>query len=338
MLFASPHRPRGLDLLATPSLLACLALTATVGCGDDGDSTGTSTGSAAASTTSGAGGAGTTGSASSTASTGAAGGAGGAGGGAGSCLDAGYAAGERYPVGDDCNFCDCNADGSTTCTARTCASNPGGCTYDGVDHAYAERFPATDQCNECVCAASGLACTRRDCTTLEEGAILVETLDTPCGTDPNFTAQAVLDGLPTDDLTAPFVYNTAGNLYPETLPNTTVRVRVVYEGGFAVCRIPAPGQEAFDLEVVAEWITADGAFDEGLHTYLRRNAGGFTDAWYLAASAPFGGLDGTYNPACLDPMGFAFGATFDANGTVTGSVDKVCETDIGLTVGGFAYP
>lgn len=329
------NSPRSL-LRPTP-VFVVLAVAAIAGCGDDGGSSSEATSSTSASATTGAGGAGGAGGSTSTTGTAGNGGQGGAGGSA-SCLDAGYAAGERYPVGDECNFCDCNADGSTTCTTRTCTSNPGGCTYDGVDHAYAERFPATDQCNECVCAASGLACTRRECTTTEEGAILVETFDTPCGTDPNFTAQAVLDGLPVDDLTAPFLYNTAGSLYPETLPTTTVRVRVVYDGGFAVCRIPAPGQEAFDIEVVAEWITADGAFDEGLHTYLRRNAGGFTDAWYLAASAPFGGLDGAYNPACLDPMGFAFGATFDANGTVTGTVDKTCETDIGLTVGGFAYP
>jgi hypothetical protein len=247
-------------------------------------------------------------------------------------------AGERYPVGDNCNFCDCNADGSTTCTNRTCPSSVGGCTYDGTDHAYAEQFPATDGCNDCVCAASGLACTRRACTTVEEGAILVESLDTPCGPDPSFTAQAVLDGLPVDDLEAAFAYATNGPIYPETLPDTTVRVRVIYDAGFAVCRIPNPGQEAFDIEVLAEWITADGAFDEGFHTYLRRNAGGFTDAWYLAMSAPPNGLDGSFAPACLDANGFGFEAAFDANGTVEGAVSKTCETDILLTVGSFVYP
>ena len=97
-------------------------------------------------------------------------------------------------------------------------------------------------------------------------------------------------------------------LRAETLADTTVRVRVVYDGGFAVCRIPNPGQEAFDIEVVVEWITEDGSFDEGFHTYLRRNAGGFTDAWYLMMSAPPNGLDGSFDPACLDANGFGPGS------------------------------
>ncbi|MFO0615460.1 MAG: hypothetical protein U0414_22900 [Polyangiaceae bacterium] len=255
-----------------------------------------------------------------------------------SCLDAGHAAGDRYPVGDDCNFCECNADGTTTCTSRTCPSLTPGCTYAGMNHAYAEHFPSTDACNDCVCAASGLACTRRPCTTVEEGAILVESLDTPCGSDPNFTAKAVLAGLPVSDVSAPFPYDKTDPKYPETLPETTVRVRVVYDGGFAVCRIPAPGQEAFDIEVLAEWITKDGSFDEGFHTYLRRNAGGFTNAWYLAMSAPKGGLDGTFDPNCFDDNGFSFDATFDASGTVDGSVYKTCETDFGVHTGSFHYP
>lgn len=170
------------------------------------------------------------------------------------------------------------------------------------------------------------------------GAILVESLDEPCGPDPTFTAKAVLDGLPVSDVEAPFEYNTTGPLYPESLPDTTVRVRVVYDGGFAVCRIPAPGQEAFDIEVVAEWITSDGAFDEGFHTYLRRNAGGFTDAWYLLMGAPPNGLDGTYSPSCVGANGFGFAASFDANGSVEGYADKLCEADILLTVGGFFAP
>ncbi len=305
-------------------------------CGDDdaaADTTSSSTGeTTTTSTGNGAGGAGGTSSSASAMSAGGAGGTGGA-----SCLDE-HDAGERYSVGDNCNFCDCNADGTTTCTARTCPAAQGGCSYDGVDYAYAERFPATDACNECVCAASGLACTRRDCTVVEEGAILVESLDTPCGTDPSFTANAVLDGLPFDDLMAPFAYATNGPLYPETLPDTNVRVRIVYEGGFAVCRIPNPGQEAFDIEVVVEWMSADGAFDEGFHSYLRRNASGFVDAWLLAIGAPPGGLDGTYNPACLDANGFGFDATIYADQTAEGHVTKLCETDILLDVGSFNYP
>lgn len=302
-----------------------------VGTGGTGGTTASGGGGTSSTTTSGSAGSG--GSMSTTTSSA----TGGAGGGNPSCLDQGHTAGERYAVGDDCNFCDCHADGTTTCTQRTCKGSMPGCDYGGQQHAYAERFPATDGCNECVCAASGLACTRRDCASSDEGAILVESLDTPCGPDTMFTARAVLDDLPVSDLEAPFLYNKSGPLYPETLPDTKVRFRVVYDGGFAVCRIPSPGQEAFDIEVMVEWITADGAFDEGFHTYLRRNAGGFVDAWFIAAGAPKGGLDGTFNPACLDPNGFSFGATINADGTAEGDIGKTCETDILLTVGTWSY-
>jgi len=263
------------------------------------------------------------------------GGSGGAAG--GSCIDAGHMVGERYPTGDGCNFCDCHADGGVACTDRPCPVQVG-CTYNGVDHAYAEHFPATDGCNECVCAASGLACTRRDCAASDEGAILVESLDTPCGPDPAFTGKSALDGLPISDLVVAFPYNKDGPIYPEVLPDTTVRVRVVYDGGFVVCRIPAPGQEAFDIEASLEWITADGSFDEGFHTFLRRSYPNFVDQWTVYASAPAGGLHGTFNPACLDPNGFSFAVTADVNGTAVGDVSKVCETDILLTVGAWSYP
>ncbi len=337
-------RPRSASLLLTSILVVG-------GCGDD-ESSSTSSGSGGATSStadaSSSAEASTSASTSSTSSSGdatssGAGGAsssssgtGGAGGGA-SCLDE-HEAGERFPVGDDCNFCDCNADGTSTCTARTCTSSVGGCTYDGVDHAYGERFPDVDDCNECVCAASGLACTVRDgCDVVPDSAILVESLDTPCGEDDAFTAAAVLDGLPLSDFVAPFAYDTDGPLYPETLPDTDVRVRIVYDGGFAVCRIPNPGQEAFDIEVLVEWITADGAFDEGFHTYLRRNAGGFVDGWFLAMGTPADGLDGSYDPACFDDNGFGFGATLYADATADGFVDKLCETDLLLTVGSFTY-
>ena len=262
---------------------------------------------------------------------------GGAGAGGGSCIEAGHAAGERFPTGDGCNFCDCQADGKAVCTDRACPPQPG-CTYDGQDHAYAEIFPATDGCNECVCAASGLACTRRDCAPSEEGAILMESLDTPCGPDSAFTGKSALDGLPVSDFVVPFPYKKDGPIYPEILPDTNVRVRVVYDGGFVVCRIPAPGQEAFDIEASLEWITADGSFDEGFHTFLRRSYPNFVDQWWIFASASAGGLHGTFNPACLDPNGFGFSATFDKDGTAFGDVSKTCETDILLTVGGWSYP
>lgn len=252
-----------------------------------------------------------------------------------SCLDEGHAAGDRVPVGDDCNFCECGADGATTCTARTCPAEGPGCTYDGVEHGYGERFAATDGCNECVCAASGLACTRRCSGLAEEGAILLESMNESCGDNDAFTGHAVIAGLPVSDLRAPFDYDAARALYPETRADTEVRFRIVYDGGFVVCRLPSPDQPAIDVEVVLEWITADGAFDEGLHAYLRRNDFGFVDAWLVVASAPVGGLDGTYSPGCLDPNGFSFSAEIEPDGTARGRVSKACETDIGLDVGTF---
>jgi hypothetical protein len=201
-----PNRKRSLVALGISAL--CLGVLAAPGCGDEAPEEG-SRGSQATGS-GGSGGSEATGS----------GGAGGAGAGGGSCIDQGHVAGERFPAGDDCNFCDCQADGTAVCSDRACKGKLPGCTYAGQDHAYAERFPATDGCNECVCAASGLACTRRPCTTSEEGAILVESLDTPCGPDAAFTAKAVLDGLPVDDLEAPYLYEKSGALYPETLPDT----------------------------------------------------------------------------------------------------------------------
>lgn len=297
--------------------------------GGSAGSTGGTGGQSTGGTTGGTGG--STGGGGTTATGGTGGGAGG-----GSCIDAGHAAGERYPTGDGCNFCDCHADGVAVCTDRTCVPGPG-CTYDGKDYPYAEHFPATDGCNECVCAASGLACTRRDCAASDEGAILVESLDTPCGPDPAFTGKSVLQDLPISDIDVPFAYEKDGPIYPEVLPDTTVRVRIVYDGGFVVCRIPAPGQEAFDIEASLEWITADGSFDEGFHTYLRRSRPNFVDQWSVLASAPAGGLHGTFNPSCLDPNGFGFSVTVDANGTAAGDVSKTCETDILLTVGTWSY-
>jgi hypothetical protein len=88
---------------------------------------------------------------------------------------------------------------------------------------------------------------------------------------------------------------------------------------------------------MVEWITKDGSFDEGFHTYLRRDAGGFVDAWFVLASAPPGGLDGTYEPACLDASGFTFDATINADGTATGRASKVCEADILLDVATWSY-
>ena len=249
-----------------------------------------------------------------------------------SCLDF-ASAGERYSVGDNCNFCTCNDDGSSTCTNRLCRNEKPSCTYDGVEYPYAARFSATDGCNVCVCATSGLACTRRCPDLPQEGAILLESLDEACGDDVNFTAQAVLDGLPSADLQSTFFYERKRDFYPETRPDTTGRIRILYEGGHAVCRIPMPTQPAIDIEAVVEFTTADGAFDEGLHTYLRRNNFGFVDAWHVHAGWPVDGLDGDYDPNCLLPNGFAFMVQVNADGSYLSDVLKVCEESIAVPVG-----
>jgi len=212
-----------------------------------------------------------------------------------------------------------------------------GCTYHDEDHAYAERFPSTDGCNGCVCAASGLACTRRACSgALEEGAILEESLDDECGGLDGFSARSVLEGLPHADLVAPFLYDRTRESRPETLADTSLRLRVVYDGGFAVCRIPRAGQEALDIEVVVEWITADGAFNEGVRGYLRRQRSTFTDVWTALAALPAGSLTGTYDAGCGASGDLVFNATFDADGSAKGSIGKACG-DVAYDVGTFEY-
>jgi hypothetical protein len=247
--------------------------------------------------------------------------------------DAGCTRIGRFPAGDGCNFCMCNPDGSRTCTTRVC-EEPGGCDYDGAAHAFGERFPSSDGCNECVCAASGLACTRRSCSTFLEGAILLESLDEPCGDDETFTPRRVLDGLQPTELHAPFTYERAREDYPETLPDTEITLRIHYDAGFAVCRIPTPDQPALDIEVDVEWITDDGAFDEGFRTYLRRNNFGFVDAWLVFASAS--ALNGTYLPGCGDAGDYGFSAQINTDGSAMGTVHKTCEGDLALTIGTFA--
>jgi len=253
------------------------------------------------------------------------------------CVAAGEPVDEWVPAGDDCNFCACQANGTRTCSERTCVENRGGCEYDGTEHAFADRFPSTDGCNECVCAMSGLACTRRTCEgSLEEGAILMESLDEVCGDDPAFTATAVIDDLPVDDVVADFLYQRERppELYPEELPDSKSVFRVRYADGFAVCRIPNPGYASIDLEVVSEFFTTDGSFNEGFHTAMTKDSTGFVDAWYINATLPFGALHGTYDYLCtLDPGGTSFSAQIDRDGTAFGAVYKVCETDLYLQVG-----
>lgn len=259
-----------------------------------------------------------------------------------SCLEDGHAAGDRYPASDACNFCECQADGSVVCTERVCFAALGGCDYEGTDYDYGERFPSTDGCNECVCAASGLACTRRSaCPSSDEGAILLESPDEPCGEDPEFTPAAILGRLPTTDFTAPFLYDRdrIPEHYPEVLADTNVRIRIVFDQGFMVCRIPMPTQPALDLQIVVEWITEDGALDEGFPAYLRKNNFGFVDAYEIVASIPLGGLGGTYTPICaIDPGPYSFDISIEPDGHASGSARRVCETDLSFTIGSFDRP
>jgi hypothetical protein len=249
-----------------------------------------------------------------------------------SCLDT-HEVGDEVVDTDHCNVCTCQADGRFACTDRVCPETAdGGCTYAGTSHTYGERFPAIDGCNECVCAASGLACTRRECSDDEEGAILLEALDQPCGRE-GFTAEAVLQGLPYTELTAPFLYERDRVLYPETRADTELTLSLHYVGGFLVCRIPSEDQVAMDIEIAARWQTADGAFDEVLHAYLRRNDFGFVDGWTTVASREPGALGGAYTPDCLDPRSLAFAASLGADGSASATISKACEIDIGLTVG-----
>jgi len=253
-----------------------------------------------------------------------------------SCLVS-HMAGERYPLADDCNFCECGADGVETCTERTCAPPFTTCELEGRSYDYGETFDLGDGCNECVCAPSGIACTRRTCEgAREEGAILLEDLNEGCGPREGFTAGNVLAELPFDTIEAPFLYERMRATYPETRADTTLSLRIAYAGGFAVCRLETEDRAAIDMEVVLEWQTADGAFDEGIHAYLRKNDFGFLDAWFVLSTLPVGSIEGTYTPACPLPRDLSFSAQIERTGAASGSVNKTCEADIGLTVGSFA--
>ncbi|MFP8870632.1 MAG: hypothetical protein VCB43_03885, partial [Myxococcota bacterium] len=271
-------------------------------------------------------------------SAGGAGAVGGAGGdGEPNCLDQGWQAGERYSLKDNCNFCTCQADGFSACTMRACPAKGPGCTYESKTYGYGEKFPASDGVNECVCSASGLACTRRQQGLPEEGAILLETLSASCGDDVMFTGASVLADLPTNDFSADFLYNKF-EPFPETFGDTKMRLRIVYDGGFVVCRLPSPTQPSIDMEVVVEWISDDATFNEGHHTYLRRNNFGFVDAWLTNSSAASHNvLDGSYKAKCPNPKGMAFSAQVNADGTAEGTILKTCEFDSAVPVGSFSY-
>ena len=255
------------------------------------------------------------------------------------CLSEGHTVGEHFPAGDGCNFCDCNADGTRTCTDRDCGPTFTMCEHNGEMHDYGVRFAAGDGCNECLCAPSGLACTRRTCPgAREDGAILLESMNEPCGDNATFTAASVIGDIPRRDFVAPFQYDRMRELSPETLPDTTIRVRIV-AGDFAVCRLQMPGQAAIDMDALLEIQTADGAFDEGGRAYLRKNDFGFVDAWYSLLPIRLATTHGTYRPPCrFTPRDLIFSVQVDRTGEVGGAINKTCEGDIGLTVGAFRLP
>ncbi len=263
------------------------------------------------------------------------------------CTDDGHAAGDKYPAGDGCNYCVCNEDGSTTCTERTCSDVTIMCEHNGDTVAYGERFASADGCNECVCGVSGLACTKRAACpgeAPEESAILLESLDEPCGSDATFTAGAVLAELPRREITAPFLYDRGRTLYmPETLDDTTVTIRIDHDDSFHICRLESETISAIDIGVVVEWTTADGALNEGFKGYLRRSDfRKFVDSWVVHSVIPFGQLNGSYVSHCMIPTPppgpYLFSVTVNADGSAGGGVGRVCEGDIGLTMGQFELP
>ena len=350
------------------SLSACLLSVLLVACGDDtatnGDgggttsggstsSDGTTTGVGSTSTSAGSGesstsaadssgsdGSSSSGAADTSGSTGgseSSGGTGSSSTGTAACADEGA----RVYQGDGCNFCTCEGGELVDCSDRECEPISDGCTYDGTTYAYAERFDSTDECNECVCAASGLACTRReDCENgNEEGAILLEDDLTLCGDVKDFNGALVRDGLEPLSRTGPLDYDETSPLYPDDFPTTDMTLTIAFpEDGYVVCRIPSAGQEALDLEAVIEWQTDDGRFDEGQHTYVRRNARGFLLATTSVMSFSPEGIHGSYSPDCPDAGSIGLGPRWNFDGTAESTINKTCEVDIGLSVGNWTSP
>jgi len=159
-----------------------------------------------------------------------------------------------------------------------------------------------------------------------------------CAPPAVWRAPAAARRLPSTDFTAPFLYDRDRDGYPEVLPDTNVRIRTIFDQGFMVCRIPSPTHPALDLQITVEWITEDGALDEGFPAYLRKNNFGFVDAYEIAASIPLGGLGFSYTPICsLDPGPYSFGMSIEPDGHATGSMYRVCETDLSLLIGSFDH-
>lgn len=166
----------------------------------------------------------------------------------------------------------------------------------------------------------------------------MESLDEPCGPDAGFTGRTVLDKLTVHTFDGAFDYVNDRRRYPETLTDTTMQLRVSYQDGFVVCRIPRAGQEAFDIQAKVEWVTADGAFNEGYQGYVRRNRTGFLMATTSSASLARNALNGSYTASCPGAGGYSFSARIEDDGSAVGSILRVCEVDIALTVGEFDAP
>ena len=70
-----------------------------------------------------------------------------------------YDVGEQFPDSDGCNTCQCDADGSVSCTQMGCAE---GCVVGGVLYDVGETFVAENGCDTCRCSAPD----QFECTTL----------------------------------------------------------------------------------------------------------------------------------------------------------------------------
>jgi hypothetical protein len=92
------------------------------------------------------------------------GGSGGSGGSGGGCIMDGNVLipGQSFLAPDGCNSCECQSDGTISCTDMECAT---GCFYQGQTYSPGQSFPLGDDCgNSCICEGNGeVSCTGIAC-------------------------------------------------------------------------------------------------------------------------------------------------------------------------------